>query len=62
MAKRIAISFKENKRDEKLLSIVKSKHDQSAYIKDAIEAFEAKNKPAAQYNDDDDIMLDVIRE
>lgn len=39
MAKRIPLSFKENQRDERLYKEVKSKGDQSAFVKDALEFY-----------------------
>lgn len=39
MAKRIPLSFKENPRDQRLYKEVKSKGDQSAFVKEALEFY-----------------------
>lgn len=36
---RINVSFKQNERDQRLLSVIKNKNDKSAFIKDCIEFY-----------------------
>lgn len=64
MARSIKVSFKDNARDERLYNIVKGKHDQSAYIKDALEAYEEHTKVVAQRTvvEDDDFVMDIIKD
>ncbi len=40
---RINLSFKNNERDQKLLTIINSKNDKSAFIKDCIEFYLSYN-------------------
>lgn len=62
--RRINLSFKDNYRDNSLFSIVKSKNDKSAFVKDCIEFYiNNHDKPFIQNNDTiDDVNINNKKE